>query len=52
MIVTHCDAGNHGVIVLLSFATKLQELAVETDSEVKLRRFAKQVSNASINLPS
>ena len=33
-----------------SFAGKLQELAAEQESEVKLRRFAKQVSNSSLNL--
>ena len=46
----HCDSNNYGLLIISVFHTKLTELAQETEQEVKLRRFAKSVSNQGLNL--
>jgi len=44
-LLSHCDSNNFGFFVIPNFCTKLQELASETEAEVKLRRFAKAIGH-------
>ena len=44
-MLTHCDSSNYGFVIISNFHAKLLELAQETESEVKLRRFAKSIGN-------
>lgn len=46
----HADKAQRGFIVIPTFVTLLQELSKETEKEVLLRRFAKNVGNQAINL--
>ena len=50
LILGFCDASRLGFLVIPNLISKLNELAAETDGELKMRRFAKMVGNQGINL--
>ena len=51
-LMSYCDQNNFGFFVIPNFCSKLQELAAETEAEVKLRRFAKSIGHQGLNLKS
>ena len=44
-LLGYCDKNNFGFFVIPNFCAKLQELAAETEAEVKIRRFAKSIGH-------
>lgn len=45
LILGFCDASRLGFLVIPNLISKLNELAAETEGELKMRRFAKMVGN-------
>lgn len=45
LLLVRCDTNNYGFLIISNFHSKLLNMAQETETEVKLRRFAKSIGN-------
>ena len=50
VLVSSCDKGNHGVLVLENFEKKLHEMAAESDTEKLMKRFTRDIKQERTSL--